>query len=282
MSKINHVDFYKNQIDKYLKWLSESDNNRLSTIATLSYSGFYNLVKAGLLDSILIERYNIANKGVLCVLLALDIYLDKIDIKQSVGNNNELILFPTDEFFNLLFIAQNPENYSKFAASFIEFDHTIRHKRGKIIYDYPELFLALSYYILNDIDKCKEHLARTKLAKKPAGMLKGYHEMISGILVKDSELIKTGIDMHLKWFNRDRESRDSVGYPYNLTVMGFINFARYKGIIINYESPNIHPDLIKELPVGFEFEGIPEVYEAINKSENNNKGIFGKLKNIFG
>jgi hypothetical protein len=282
MSKINNVDFYKNQINKYLSWLSESDNNRLSTIATLSYSGFYNLGKAGLMDSILIDIYNTANKGVLCVLLALDICLDKIDIKQSRGNNNELILFPTDEFFNLLFIAQNPENYTKFAAGFIEYDHTIRQKRGKVIYDYPELFLALSYYILNDIDKCKEHLSRAQLAKKPAGMLKGYHEMIEGILEKNIDKIKLGIETHLKWFNRDRESRDSVGFPYNFSVMGFINFARYNGITVEFVSPNIHPDLIKELPKSFEFEGIPEVYEAIRKSEKNSKGLFGKLKNIFG
>ncbi|SOE20746.1 hypothetical protein SAMN06298216_1228 [Spirosomataceae bacterium TFI 002] len=87
--------------------------------------------------------------------------------------------------------------------------------------------------------------------------------------------------IHLKWYNRDRESRDSVGFPYSFAAMGFVNFARFKGIKIELESPNIHPDLIKELPKDFVYEGIPEVYEAIQIAENKNNGIIGKFKNLF-
>lgn len=269
-------------ITNSLLYLEKPDGNKLARLCSISHTDYYCYLAEGVGKLKIEECYQIGNKASLCVLLAMDIYLGKSEIKQSQGYSNELNYFPTDAFFKLLFIAQNPENYTKFATGFIEYDHTIRHKRGKVIYDYPELFLALSYYILNDIDKCKEHLSRAQLAKKPAGMLKGYHEMIEGILEKNIDKIKLGIETHLKWFNRDRESRDSVGFPYNFSVMGFINFARYNGITVEFNSPNIHPDLIKELPKGFEFEGIPEVYEAIRKSEKNSKGLFGKLKNIFG
>lgn len=264
-----------------LNSLSNYDNHRLAHLCSISYSGYYYYLRANLNFLSLDELIQLANKGALCVLLALDIYLGRSEIKQSEGYNNELIYFPTDIFYTLLFMAQNEENFTKFASGYIERDHTIRHKRGKTIYDYPELFLALSYYILGDLVKCKEHLSRAMDAKKPAGMLKGYHQMISGILEKDIDLIKQGIEAHLKWFKRDRESRESVGFPYCFEVMGFINFARFKGINIEIESPNIHPDLIKPLPENFVFEGIPEVYKAIQTADNKNNGIIGRLKNLF-
>lgn len=137
----------------------------------------------------------------------------------------------------------------------------------------------MSYLVLGDTEQCSYRLNQASFDKKPNGQLIGYNEMIRGILEEDERLIYKGIEKQLKWFNGDRESRDSIGFPYNFPVMGFVNFARHKGMEISLDSPQIYPDMRKPLP--FIFEGIPEVYAAIEKAKRKQQGFLGKLKKFL-
>jgi hypothetical protein len=145
---------------------------------------------------------------------------------------------------------------------------------------YVELNLALAYLILEDNDKTRFHLERAKAAKSSRDS-KGLIEIIEAILTQNADLFMTGLVAHLEWYNKDRDSRASICYPYSYLGMRYINLANEKGLYINIESQNILPELINPLPRNFVFEGIPEVHRALERLVNKKKGVLGKIKNIF-
>lgn len=270
-----------NALEKSILLLERVDVNRIQTLSFMSYSDYFCCFSEGINILPIKECLQLSNKAILAAILALEIFLEKGIIKQNEALSKELDYFPNDCFYNLLFLSQNRINYKKFAQLVIERDEAIRNKRNNKIFEWPEVFLALSYFILDDKINFEYHLERAKLSKTKSASLKGYIEMISGIANKDENLFHAGVNLQLQWFKRNRESRESIGYPYNFPVMGFINLARFKGMNIELESPHIHPKLIEELPPDFIYEGIPEVYKALEIAENKKNGVMGKLKNWF-
>jgi len=245
----------------------------------ISYSYLYNI------DLVLIEKEPLTtiqflNKSTITINLLFDIS-EGGKFEKLRFNLTDIQYFPDDIYFNATLNSRNLPEIETFARNNILFDEAIRHKRNNKIFEWPEVFLALSYFILDDKINFENHLERAKLSKTKSASLKGYIEMISGIANKDENLFHTGVNLQLQWFKRNRESRESIGYPYNFPVMGFINLARFKGMNIELESPHIHPKLIEELPPDFIFEGIPEVYKALELAENKKNGVMGKLKNWF-
>ena len=245
----------------------------------ISYSYLYNIALV-LIEKEPLTTIQFLNKSTITINVLFDISEGR-KFEKLRFNLTDIQYFPDDIYFNATLNSRNLPEIETFARNNILFDEAIRHKRNNKIFEWPEVFLALSYFILDDKINFENHLERAKLSKTKSASLKGYIEMISGIANKDENLFHTGVNLQLQWFKRNRESRESIGYPYNFPVMGFINLARFKGMNIELESPHIHPKLVEELPPDFIFEGIPEVYKALEIAENKKNGVMGKLKNWF-
>lgn len=266
------------RVAPYLEWIRSNEVDLLNSLQSLA-SGYGNLVIENLEKVDMEYIRNLCNKGVDTSILMLKLFLNEISF--GITFKDDLSFFPSDEYFWMLFCSENKSNYDIFAKNYIKRDEKIRYKRKNKIYDWPELFLSLSYLIVGDREQCHFHLDQALLAKKPTSQLKGYREIIKGILEINTSLIYDGLEKQLEWFNKSSQSHYSPEFPYNFPVMGFINFARYKGIEIHLDSPHVYPDMLKPLPDDFIFEGIPEVYEAIEKAKRKQRGVMGKLRDFF-
>jgi len=265
---------------RHLEWLKDGPVPLFSILDSISYQDFFGFARLLIMDYKPLTTIQFLNKSTITINLLFDISEGR-KFEKLRFNLTDIQYFPDDIYFNATLNSRNLPEIETFARNNILFDEAIRHKRNNKIFEWPEVFLALSYFILDDKINFENHLERAKLSKTKSASLKGYIEMISGIANKDENLFHTGVNLQLQWFKRNRESRESIGYPYNFPVMGFINLARIKGMNIELESPHIHPKLVEELPPDFIYEGIPEVYKALEIAENKKNGVMGKLKNWF-
>jgi hypothetical protein len=270
---VNRKDYLR-----YFEWLKTSDVPLEATLSSLSYSGFYNhaCIIASENPQGTIQYMNKAAE-------TINLYFEIIrgDAYPSLQFDiTEIVYFPVEYLLNCVLNSKNTATYKPFAKNLLWYEECIGQKDGKKIYDYVELNLALAYLILEDNEKTKFHLERAKAAKSSRDS-KGLIEIIEAILTQNADLFMTGLVAHLEWYNKDRDSRASICYPYSYLGMRYINLANEKGLYINIESQNILLELINPLPKNFVFEGIPEVHRALERLVNKKKGVLGKIKNIF-
>lgn len=265
---------------RHLDWIKDGTVPLISALDSLSYQDFVGFAKLCIIENNALSAIQYMNKSAETINLLFDIAEGR-KFKKLRFSLTEIHYFPNDIYFNAVLNSKNTPEFAVFAQNNILFDEAIKHKRLGEIFAWPEIFLALSYFILEENNSCIYHLERAQSSKTKSASLNGYIEMISGIAQADKSLFLNGAEMQLKWFKRDRESKESIGYPYNFPIMGFINLANSKGLDFSFESPHIHPILIEPLPSDFIYESIPEVYKALEKAENNKRGIVGKIKNIW-
>lgn len=277
IERISSAEFYyEKQINEFVNELNKS---LIQIFLSISYSEKYSISCINLkLDDIKKFVQN-SNKAIEISLLAFDYLHGRRNVSFEI--KREVNYFPGDIYFNAVMNAKNRGNYEKFADNYLAHcDAFIKSPTDKYN-DYPDAYISLAYLLKNDKEKSRFHIERSITDKKPCKDLKGFYKMISGILDKEEVVFLEGLDEHFKWYKSSKEMKQKREFPYSITAIAFVNLARYKGLNFEIKSPYVHPEAIKPLPEGFVYEGIPEIYEAIEKAEKKANSVGKKIMNFF-